>query len=111
MSQEQPNLLKPNLLKLVAWDLLTAGRLPMLLLVFIFCSAIMTVSTTHLARQAISSKALALEERERLDEEWRNLLLEENALSEHSRLEEIARFKLNMKRPAEGEEVVIKFNE
>ena len=36
----------------------------------------------------------------KLDIEWRHLLLEQNALAEHSRVSDIAREKLNMARPA-----------
>jgi len=39
-------------------------------------------------------------ERDKLDIEWRHLLLEQNALAEHSRVSDIAREKLNMARPA-----------
>ncbi|MDN3609163.1 cell division protein FtsL [Vibrio ostreicida] len=97
----------PNLAKLVVLDLLTVGRAPLLLLVLIFSSAMGVVFTTHHTRQAITEKDQALEERERLDNEWRNLLLEETALAEHSRVEDMARSELQMKRPDSDKEVVI----
>ena len=65
------------------------------------------VFTTHHTRQAITEKDLALQERERLDNEWRNLLIEETALAEHSRVQEIAKDELQMKRPDADKEVVI----
>ena len=80
-----------NLAKHIAYDLVTVGRLPMAMLLLIFASAMGVVFATHHTRQAINDKDVALQERERLDSEWRNLLLEENALSEHSRVQAMAR--------------------
>ncbi|CAM3569663.1 MULTISPECIES: cell division protein FtsL [Vibrio] len=97
----------PNLAKLIVLDLVTIGRIPLLILVFIFASAMAVVFTTHHTRQAITEKDLALQERERLDNEWRNLLIEETALAEHSRVQEIAKDELQMKRPDADKEVVI----
>ncbi|AIS53953.1 cell division protein FtsL [Vibrio coralliilyticus] len=97
----------PNLAKLIALDLLTVGRVPLLVLILIFASAMGVVFTTHHTRQAITEKDQALQERERLDNEWRNLLIEETALAEHSRVQEIAKDELQMKRPDSDKEVVI----
>ncbi len=76
---------KHNLAKLIGMDIITVGRVPLLVLLLIFATAMGVVFATHHTRQAINQKDVALQERERLDNEWRNLLLEENALSEHSR--------------------------
>ena len=97
----------PNLAKLIALDLVTIGRIPLLVLTLIFASAMAIVFTTHHTRQSITEKDWALQERERLDNEWRNLLLEETALAEHSRVQEIAKDELQMKRPDADKEVVI----
>ncbi|WP_285892398.1 cell division protein FtsL [Vibrio intestinalis] len=97
----------PNLAKIIAVDLLTVGKLPLFMLMVIFASAMGVVFTTHHTRQAISDKDQALVERERLDNEWRNLLLEETALAEHSRVQEFAKQELEMKRPDADKEVVI----
>ena len=77
------------------------------MLILIFASAMGVVFTTHHTRQAITEKDQALQERERLDNEWRNLLIEETALAEHSRVQEIAKDELQMKRPDSDKEVVI----
>ncbi|CAM2780351.1 MULTISPECIES: cell division protein FtsL [Vibrio] len=98
---------KSNLAKLIVVDLLTVGRMPLLVLILIFASAMGVVFTTHHTRQAITEKDQALQERERLDNEWRNLLIEETALAEHSRVQEIAKDELQMKRPDSDKEVVI----
>ncbi len=97
----------PNLAKLIGLDLLTVGRLPLITLMLIFVSAMAVVFTTHHTRAAISEKDQALVERERLDDEWRNLLLEETALAEHSRVQAVAKKELDMKRPDSDKEVVI----
>lgn len=97
----------PNLAKLIALDLLSVGRVPLILLVLIFSSAMGVVFTTHHTRQAITEKDQALVERERLDNEWRNLLIEETALAEHSRVQAVAKKELEMKRPDSDKEVII----
>ena len=65
----------PNLAKLIALDLLSVGRVPLICLLLIFASAMGVVFTTHHKRQAITEKDQDLVERERLDNEWRNLIL------------------------------------
>lgn len=96
-----------NLAKVIVKDLVTVGRLPLLLLIAIFITAMAVVFTTHHTRQVISAKEQAMVERERLDNEWRNLLLEETALSEHSRVEELAEKDLDMLRPNPDQEVIV----
>ncbi|MEH0665295.1 cell division protein FtsL [Vibrio scophthalmi] len=98
---------KGNLAKIIALDLLTVGRVPLLLLMLIFASAMAVVFTTHHTRQAVTEKDSALGERERLDNEWRNLILEETALAEHSRVQDVAIKELEMKRPDSDKEVII----
>ncbi|MFL7865825.1 cell division protein FtsL [Vibrio cincinnatiensis] len=98
---------KPNLTQLIVLDLLTVGRVPLLLLLVIFASAMGVVFTTHHTRQAITEKNVALQQRDHLDNEWRNLILEETALSEHSRVQDLARRELEMKRPDADKEVMI----
>jgi cell division protein FtsL len=97
----------PNLAKIIGLDLLTVGRVPLVILLLIFASAMGVVFTTHHTRQAITEKDQALMERERLDNEWRNLLLEETALAEHSRVQSVAKQDLEMTRPDSDKEVII----
>ncbi|MGF1775364.1 cell division protein FtsL [Vibrio nomapromontoriensis] len=98
---------KHNLAKVIFFDLITVGRLPLIVLMLIFATAMGVVFATHHTRQAVNEKDMALQERERLDNEWRNLLLEENALSEHSRVQAMAKQELDMKRPDASKEVVV----
>ncbi len=97
----------PNLAKLILMDLVTVGRVPGTLLLLAFASAMWVVHTTHDTRAAIHQRDVALIERDRLDNEWRNLILEENALAEHSRVQEMAQKELGMKRPDADKEVLI----
>ena len=97
----------PNLAKLIGRDLITVGRFPLGMLFLIFVSAMGVVFITHHTREAVTQKDQALVERERLDNEWRNLLIEETALAEHSRVQAMAKQELEMKRPDSDKEVVI----
>ncbi|BCL71156.1 cell division protein FtsL [Vibrio nigripulchritudo] len=107
MSEQKPS--QPNLAKLIFIDIITVGRVPATLLLLAFASAMWVVHTTHDTRQAIHQRDNALVERDRLDNEWRNLILEENALAEHSRVQEMAQKELNMKRPDADKEVIVSF--
>ncbi|WP_111976819.1 cell division protein FtsL [Algibacillus agarilyticus] len=44
---------------------------------------------------------------DRLDVDWRHMLLELNALSEHSRIEQMAKDDLKMKRAIPADEIII----
>ncbi|WGW00814.1 cell division protein FtsL [Vibrio sp. YMD68] len=97
----------PNLAKLIVTDLLGVGRLPLLMLILIFISAMGVVFITHHSRQSISDKNTMLIYREQLANEWRNLILEETALAEHSRVQTMAKQELEMRRPDADKEVII----
>ncbi|KEY91120.1 cell division protein [Candidatus Photodesmus blepharus] len=96
-----------NLAKIIAKDLFTVGRFPLILLLLIFISAVAIVFITHHSRQAIFEKNQMLLEHDRLSDEWYNLILEETALSDHSRVQEIAKGELNMQRPDSDKEIII----
>ncbi len=81
--------------------------LPGLLLVACILSALAVVHFAHLNRQLTIRQDTMYQQRDQLDIEWRNLLLEQRALSEHSRVEDIARSRLNMKRPAGEQDVAV----
>ncbi len=78
-----------------------------LLLIVVF-SAFSVIYFTHLNRQTTSALEQMLSERDELDIEWRNLLLEQNSLAEHSAIESRARNTLNMRRPDADSEIIIK---
>lgn len=71
-------------------------------------NAVTVVYTSHINRQQVSKWNQLMQQRDQLDIEWRNLLLEEQAQTEHSRITRIATKELGMHRPAPSEEIVIK---
>ena len=97
----------PSLIRSIWNDLTSIGRLPLFLLVLIFSNSIAVVLTTYNTRHQITLRDELLENREKLDSEWRNLILEENALAEHTRVQKIAINDLDMKRPDSDKEVVV----
>lgn len=90
-------------------DLLANRKLSLLLLLAIVISALLVVYITYQTRLITAQNQQLLMDRDDLDVEWRNLILEENALGDHSRVERIAIEKLHMQHvdPAK-EQIVIK---
>lgn len=78
-----------------------------LLLLGCIISALLVVHFAHLNRQLTIAQDGLYQQRDQLDIEWRNLVLEQRALSEHSRVEDIARNRLNMIRPAGEQDVAV----
>lgn len=97
----------PNLAKEIGHDLIRVGRVPLCLLILIFVTAMGVVFTTHETRQAVTKNEQEMVERDRLDSEWRNLLIEETALSDHSRVQDMATKELDMIRPDADKEVIV----
>lgn len=96
-----------NLPKIMLLDFWHYRWLFILSLVVIF-NAVSVVYTSHISRQLTSRWDQLLQQRDKLDIEWRNLLLEEQSQTEHSRITRIATKELHMHRPAPSEEVVVK---
>ena len=78
------------------------------LVVLVVCSAFSVIYFSHLNRQSTSHLERLLTERDELDIELRNLLLEQNSLSEHSEIEQVAKDALEMHRPKPKNEIIIK---
>ena len=85
-----------GLVGVIGGDLLRHGKIPVILLVAVLVSAILVVTTAHRTRLLTAEREQLVLERDALDIEWRNLILEENALGDHSRVEQIATQKLQM---------------
>ena len=49
-----------------------------------------------------------MREKDQLDVEWRNLVLEQRALTEHNRIEAMVQKELDMHRPDVDDEVVVR---
>lgn len=98
---------KLNLVSIILTDL-TRNLLRVLLFLTVLISAIAVILSSHHNRQLLIQKERALQDRDRLDVEWRNLILEQGALTEHNRIESLVKQKLDMYRPGSDEEVVVR---
>ncbi|ANI30921.1 cell division protein FtsL [Yersinia entomophaga] len=98
-----------GLVGVIGGDLLRNAKIPLILLVAVLISAVLVVTTAHRTRLLTAEREQLVLERDALDIEWRNLILEENALGDHSRVESIATDKLKMQHvdPAQ-ENIVVK---
>ena len=96
-----------NLASLIGRDLVTVGLVPLILAFAILLSALSVVYVTHESRQLIAQQEKLLMQRENYDVEWRNQILEENSLAEHSRIGRLAETELKMQRPSVDNEIVI----
>lgn len=88
-------------------DLLRHGKLPLCLFIAIIVTAVMVVTTAHKTRLLTDQRERLVLERDALDIEWRNLILEENALADHSRVERIATEKLQMQHVVPSQENIV----
>ena len=86
-------------------DLLRFGKLPLCL--FIILTAVTVVTTAHHTRLLTAQREQLVLERDALDIEWRNLILEENALGDHSRVDRIATEKLQMQHVDPSQENIV----
>lgn len=78
------------------------------LLVLVLLSAFSVIYFTHKNRQSTSELEQLLSQKDELDIEWRNLLLEQNSLAEHSAIESKAEDLLDMVKPSAESEVIIR---
>ncbi|OBU05109.1 cell division protein FtsL [Morganella psychrotolerans] len=99
-----------NLARVICRDMLRHGFIPAILFVAVIISAIFVVITAHKTRLLTAEREHLVLERNSLDIEWRNLILEENALGDHSRVERMSVERLNMQHvdPANEQIVVTK---
>jgi cell division protein FtsL len=77
------------------------------LLFAILLSAFSVIMITHETRLLTNNKEHLLTQRDFSDVEWRNLLLEQSTLEEHSNIEYIGKHKLGMYRPSTTEEKLV----
>lgn len=85
-----------GLVGVIGGDLLRNAKIPLILLIAILVSGIFVVITVHRTRLLTAEREQLVLERDALDIEWRNLILEEHALGAHSRVERIATETLHM---------------
>ncbi len=87
--------------------LLRNAKIPLILMIAALVSAVFVVTTAHRTRLLTAEREQLVLERDALDIEWRNLILEENALGDHSRVERIATEKLQMQHVDPSQEIII----
>ncbi|HAW94562.1 MULTISPECIES: cell division protein FtsL [unclassified Arsukibacterium] len=83
-------------------------KLAGVLLLACIASALAVVYLAHLNRQLTIAQDTYYQQRDQLDTQWRNLLLEQRSLAEHSRVEDIARRRLNMQRPSGERDIMVR---
>ncbi|CFQ48766.1 cell division protein FtsL [Yersinia frederiksenii] len=96
-----------GLVGVIGGDLLCNAKIPLILLTAVLVSAIFVVTTAHRTRLLTAEREQLVLERDALDIEWRNLILEENALGDHSRVESIATDKLKMQHVDPSQENIV----
>lgn len=96
-----------SVLTLDIWQDILQHAVTYILLVLVVVSAFSVIYYTHVNRQTTSELELLYTQRDELDIEWRNLLLEQNSLAEHSAIESKAKKLLKMKRPDAKSEIII----
>ncbi|MDC9605941.1 cell division protein FtsL [Xenorhabdus griffiniae] len=96
-----------GLVGVIGNDLIRHAKLPLILLIAVVVSAISVVTVTHQTRLLTAEKERQVIQLDAQDIEWRNLLLEENALGDHSRVERIATEKLQMQHVDPGKENIV----
>ncbi|AHK19892.1 cell division protein FtsL [Yersinia pseudotuberculosis] len=96
-----------GLVGVIGADLIRNAKIPLILLVAVLVSAVLVVTTAHRTRLLTAEREQLVLERDALDIEWRNLILEENALGDHSRVESIAIEKLKMQHVDPSQENIV----
>ncbi|HEY5715039.1 MAG TPA: cell division protein FtsL [Psychromonas sp.] len=95
-----------NLLSLIAADL-RRNLFSVLLGILIVCSAIYNIYITHETRGLVTQIERLSQDKDNLMIEWRNLLIEEHTLDEHSRIRRIAVKKLSMSQATKNNSVLV----
>ncbi len=98
--------IRVNLGKEIVKDL-GRHKFQLLLAIAIVATAMTTIVITQETRLLTITQNELQDERDKLEIEWRHLLLEQNALAEHSRVSDIAKSKLQMDRPSPLKEKII----
>ncbi len=79
-----------------------------LLYLLVTISAIAVILSTHHNRQLLIEHEKLMQSKDKLDIEWRHLVLEQGALTEHNRIEATVTKQLEMHRPGTQDEVVVR---
>lgn len=97
-------------LVMIMLDDLRQHMFGLFLFLTVIASALAVILSTHHNRQLSIVHEQMLQQRDKLDVEWRHLVIEQSALTEHNRIENLVKEQLNMHRPQNDEEVVVRIN-
>jgi len=97
---------RDNLLLLILADL-RQNVILVILAIFILISALYNIYITHETRELVTKKEYLSQQKDNLMIEWRNLLIEEHTLDEHSRIRSVAGSKLSMAQPTKENSVLV----
>lgn len=86
---------------------LGANWLSLLTYSLVMLSAFTVISTTHNNRQLSIQLEGLMQQQDELDVQWRHLVLEQSALTEHNRIENLVNRELKMFRPKPEDEVIV----
>jgi len=89
------------------WQDIVRYSVTYILLICVVISAFSVIYYSHINRQTTSELEVLLSKKDELNIEWRNLLLEQSSLAEHSAIESKATRLLGMKRPNGNSEVIV----
>lgn len=79
-----------------------------LLYLAVMVTAAAVILSSHHNRQMLIAIESLMQEKDQLDVEWRHLILEQSALTEHNRVESMVSKQLGMHRPTPEEEIVVR---
>lgn len=96
-----------KLLLIIVSDL-TRNKLRVLLYLAVLLSGMAVILGSHQNRQQVIALEDLMQQKDELDVEWRNLVLEQRALTEHNRIETLVEKQLDMYRPTADDEVVVR---
>lgn len=98
---------KFNLLLILMSDL-SRHLLLIILFFLVLSSALAVVISAHENRSLVIAHEQLIQEKDALDIEWRHLIIEQSALTEHNRIERAVLSKLDMRRPTREDEVLLR---
>lgn len=108
MNRKSNNNKSHCLARVVFEDICKFGKLSLLLFMLIVVASFAVLATTHKVRLLHNEQEQLMLQREMLESEWRNLILEENVLGDNKRIEKIALKKLGMQQTSSDNETIIK---
>lgn len=97
---------RDNLLLIMLADL-RQNIILVILGIMILISALYNIYITHDTRELVTKKEYLSQQKDNLMIEWRNLLIEEHTLDEHSRIRIVASKQLSMTQPTKKNSVLV----